>query len=310
MTETYGFAAARARPSWKASGWCRATGRPTRCSSSCIRPRRCSCCRCRWRWPMPGCTFCARPAATRRTTAPLIMEKVVYDLGQYVRHAREALGLREGGAGRLVGRRFAVAVLPGAGRTSRPSPTRRPATRRPDRGGPAARRRRDLHRRAPEPRRDADRMARPVGDGRARSGQARSRARHLCAGRARTSRRSRRNSCALPRRADRAQPQDHELGAGALETLKKRDDGEIERAFVVHRTMCDVRWIDPAVDPNGRKPNWCYLGDPRTVNVGPVGLARYTYAALVALAVVATTCRTPRAAQRRARHAHARCCRS
>jgi dienelactone hydrolase len=63
---------------------------------------------------------------------------------------------------------------------------------------------------------------------------------------------------------------------GMLETLKKRNDGEIERAFVVHRTMCDVRWIDPAVDPNGRKPNWCYLGDPRVVNVGPVGMARFS----------------------------------
>jgi pimeloyl-ACP methyl ester carboxylesterase len=61
-----------------------------------------------------------------------------------------------------------------------------------------------------------------------------------------------------------------------LAKLKKRGDGEIERAFVVHRTMCDVRWLDPAIDPNGRKPNWCYLGDPRTVNVGPVGLARFT----------------------------------
>jgi dienelactone hydrolase len=61
-----------------------------------------------------------------------------------------------------------------------------------------------------------------------------------------------------------------------LETLKKKDDGEMERAFVVHRTMCDVRWLDPAVDPNGRKPNWCYLGDPRIVNVGPVGMARFS----------------------------------
>ena len=61
-----------------------------------------------------------------------------------------------------------------------------------------------------------------------------------------------------------------------LESLKKKNDGEMERAFIVHRTMCDVRWIDPAVDPSGRRANWCYLGDPRTVNVGPVGLARFT----------------------------------
>ena len=61
-----------------------------------------------------------------------------------------------------------------------------------------------------------------------------------------------------------------------IEMLRKRGGVETERAFVVHRTMADPRWIDPTVDPNDRKPNWCYLGDPRLVNVGPVGLARYT----------------------------------
>lgn len=61
-----------------------------------------------------------------------------------------------------------------------------------------------------------------------------------------------------------------------LETFRKRNDGEIERAFVVHRTMCDVRWIDPEVDPNGRKPNWTFLGEPRVVNAAPAGLGRYS----------------------------------
>jgi hypothetical protein len=61
-----------------------------------------------------------------------------------------------------------------------------------------------------------------------------------------------------------------------LESLRRRGDAEVERAFIVHRTMCDVRWIDPQIDPNGRKPNHCYIGDPRTANVGPTGLARYT----------------------------------
>jgi pimeloyl-ACP methyl ester carboxylesterase len=61
-----------------------------------------------------------------------------------------------------------------------------------------------------------------------------------------------------------------------LEFLKKKNDGEMERGFVVHRTMCDVRWIDASVDPNGRKPNWCYLGDPRIANSAPAGLARYS----------------------------------
>lgn len=48
-----------------------------------------------------------------------------------------------------------------------------------------------------------------------------------------------------------------------------------ELGFVTHRTMCDVRWLDPTQDPNDRRPNWCYLGDPRQVNNGPVALARF-----------------------------------
>ncbi len=60
-----------------------------------------------------------------------------------------------------------------------------------------------------------------------------------------------------------------------LERLRGLGTAEQERAFVVHRTMCDVRWLDPAIDPNGRAPGWCYMGDPRAVNVGPVGLARF-----------------------------------
>jgi hypothetical protein len=40
--------------------------------------------------------------------------------------------------------------------------------------------------------------------------------------------------------------------------------------------MCDVRWLDPSIDPNGRRPGWCYLGDPRAVNTSPAGLGRYS----------------------------------
>jgi len=61
-----------------------------------------------------------------------------------------------------------------------------------------------------------------------------------------------------------------------LDNLKHKNTGENERAFVVHRTMADPRWLDPAVDPNDRKPGWCFLGDPKTVNAGPVGLARFS----------------------------------
>ncbi len=50
---------------------------------------------------------------------------------------------------------------------------------------------------------------------------------------------------------------------------------EEEHCFVVHGTMADPRWLDPAVDPNQRVPGTCYLGDPRVVNFSPIGLARF-----------------------------------
>lgn len=61
-----------------------------------------------------------------------------------------------------------------------------------------------------------------------------------------------------------------------LARLQAQGGPEQERAFVVHRTMCDVRWIDLAIDPSDRRLGHTYMGDPMTVNVGPVGLARYT----------------------------------
>lgn len=48
-----------------------------------------------------------------------------------------------------------------------------------------------------------------------------------------------------------------------------------EFAFVTHGTMADPRFLDKTQDPNDRPENWCYLGDPKTVNNGPVGLARF-----------------------------------
>jgi len=49
-----------------------------------------------------------------------------------------------------------------------------------------------------------------------------------------------------------------------------------DRAFVVHGTMADPRWLDPTLDPNDRRPNWCYLGDPAQINDGPTALARFS----------------------------------
>lgn len=61
-----------------------------------------------------------------------------------------------------------------------------------------------------------------------------------------------------------------------LAELKAEPGGPPERPFVVYGTMSDVRWLDPTQDPSDRPPQTCYLGDPRTVNDGPVGLARFT----------------------------------
>ncbi|CAM3331184.1 hypothetical protein NODU109028_12075 [Nocardioides dubius] len=61
-----------------------------------------------------------------------------------------------------------------------------------------------------------------------------------------------------------------------LAEYKANGEPLMERGFVVHGTMADPRWLDPTLDPNDRVPGRCYLGDPRIVNMGPVGLARFS----------------------------------
>ncbi|WP_297598013.1 alpha/beta fold hydrolase [Mycobacterium sp.] len=61
-----------------------------------------------------------------------------------------------------------------------------------------------------------------------------------------------------------------------LAELKAAGRPDDEFGFVVHGTMADPRWLDPAVDPNERAPGTCYLGDPQVVNMSPVGLARFS----------------------------------
>jgi pimeloyl-ACP methyl ester carboxylesterase len=60
-----------------------------------------------------------------------------------------------------------------------------------------------------------------------------------------------------------------------LAALRASGRAHEERCFVVHGTMADPRWLDPAVDPNDRVPGRCYMGDPRIVNMMPAGLGRY-----------------------------------
>ena len=45
---------------------------------------------------------------------------------------------------------------------------------------------------------------------------------------------------------------------------------------MVHGTMADPKWLDATLDPNGRKPGWCFLGEPEVVNNSPIGIARFT----------------------------------
>lgn len=60
-----------------------------------------------------------------------------------------------------------------------------------------------------------------------------------------------------------------------LADLRRRIGPHGERAFVIHGTMADPRWLDPTIDPNDREPGRCYLGDPRLINDSPGGLGRY-----------------------------------
>ncbi|MDX3895264.1 alpha/beta hydrolase [Pusillimonas sp.] len=61
-----------------------------------------------------------------------------------------------------------------------------------------------------------------------------------------------------------------------LDDLRRRNTSELERGFVTHRTMAEPRFLDPTLDPNGRRPGWCYMGKPETANNGPIGLGRFS----------------------------------
>jgi pimeloyl-ACP methyl ester carboxylesterase len=217
-------------------------------------------------------------AASRymKNDSPLIMEKVVYDLGQYIRHAKEELGYRTvvlvgwSGGGSLSLFYQAQAEQPTITHTPAGDPyDLTTAGLQPADGvvfiaahlsraetltewlDPSVIDETDPDRRDPEL--DIYDPACPTQPPYPAAFVAKFRAAQVARNRRIT-----------------------EWALQTLERLKQRQDGEMERAFVVHRTMCDVRWIDPGIDRNGRKPNWCYLGDPRIANVGPVGMARFS----------------------------------
>ena len=61
-----------------------------------------------------------------------------------------------------------------------------------------------------------------------------------------------------------------------LATFRAAGKTRQEFGFVVHGTMADPKWLDPSIDPNDRRPGWCFLGEPEVVNNSPIGLARFS----------------------------------
>jgi dienelactone hydrolase len=61
-----------------------------------------------------------------------------------------------------------------------------------------------------------------------------------------------------------------------LADLKKRGGKELERGFITHRTMAEPRFLDGTIDPNDRKIGTCFLGEPETANSGPIAIGRFS----------------------------------
>lgn len=61
-----------------------------------------------------------------------------------------------------------------------------------------------------------------------------------------------------------------------LATIQASGRPQDEYCFVVHGTMADPTVLDPALDPNDRTPGESYLGEPQEVNMGAFGLARFS----------------------------------
>lgn len=60
-----------------------------------------------------------------------------------------------------------------------------------------------------------------------------------------------------------------------LQRLRADRSGPQDRAFVIHRTHADPRFLDVSLDPNERRPGSLW-GDPRQVNHGPNAMGRFT----------------------------------
>ena len=301
MVETYGFAGSQGQTVLEGQRLVPRGGRPTPCSCSCIRRRRCNCCRCRRRSPMPGLHVLCAGSRYAKNDSALIMEKVAYDLGAILRHARETLGYRKvvlvgwSGGGSL--------SLFYQAQAERPTITHTPA------GDPYDLTAADLS----------------PADGIIFIAAHLSRAETLTEWidpsvrdelRSRTIATSRSTSTmpncpnkppfsadfvAAFRAAQRARNRRSPTGRSTCSIrLKRRNDGEMERAFVVHRTMSDVRWID-ADDRSERAQAELVLPRRSAHRELGAGRARALFlAALVAVAMVVREVERQGTGQRRA----------
>nr|WP_313313682.1 alpha/beta hydrolase [Dietzia maris] len=63
---------------------------------------------------------------------------------------------------------------------------------------------------------------------------------------------------------------------GQVEGLARRGGGLTDLPFVVHGTTADLRFLDPAIDPNDRDLGVTLWGPPQTANYLPASLAHFT----------------------------------
>ncbi|WP_240704871.1 alpha/beta hydrolase [Croceicoccus sediminis] len=66
------------------------------------------------------------------------------------------------------------------------------------------------------------------------------------------------------------------LAKETLDLIRTGTTDEIERCMVTHRTLANPLFLDATIDPNDRRINWCFMGDPKTANSSPAGVGRFS----------------------------------
>ena len=234
----------------------RRAGRRRRSPSSCIRRPRCSCCRCRGRWRAPACTCCAPAAAIAKQRHAADHGEGACSTSAPTSATRRRPGATSkvvlcgwSGGGSLALFYQAQAERPTITRRRRAirSTCQRRAHRRPTRM---------IFQAAHVSRAACCRLDRSLGARRRRSRRARPRARHLRPAMPEPAALLRRLRPSVSRRQLARMRRADGVGEGNAREAEEPDGGEMERGFVTHRTMGDPRFIDPAIDPNDRKPRW------------------------------------------------------